>query len=351
MKSLNKYLLIGLQFSFWSMFLIYSLKYTSKHVGETMGIWLSALCVLHLLGIAFLNTKVLFHHLFISKRYIWYILSIVFVIIVSVYLNKKIMFLAIEFSNQVNEVGKGNNGIFTLHPKHTIFTLFVIVCTVLVSTIHVFIKDSILKERERLKLKNEHLFSEVKFLKTQIQPHFLLNALNNIHSAYILNKDNTEKLILALGDMLKYVLYDCSKTKVLLVKEKEYIEHYLVFQRNKDGRMKNVSFDSNLNDHHIEIEPMLLIPFVENAFKHNIDWTLNDFYVKIELFSTNDKLIFRIENSKSKQKRTSSEELIENSGIGINNVQTRLELLYKNKYTLKIKDELNFYQVDLTLNL
>ncbi|WP_196886398.1 sensor histidine kinase [Aureivirga sp. CE67] len=213
--------------------------------------------------------------------------------------------------------------------------------------------DILKKEREHLKeikslikLQSE---TELKFLKSQINPHFLFNALNTIYTiSYIGDKSAPDK-ILKLSDMLRYVLYDCKSDHVLLSREIDYIISYIDFQQLKTEKPQNINFliDNVKNNNHIS--PMILIPFIENSFKHSKIDTDKNAWVNIDLICKNDNLIFKIENSIPKieaQNWLNSE-----GGIGLENVKKRLNLLYPEKYSLHIEKNKNIFKVVLNINL
>lgn len=196
--------------------------------------------------------------------------------------------------------------------------------------------------------KNEQLKSELSFLRSQISPHFIFNILNSI--VYLIRtkaSEQAEDVTMRLSSLMRYMLYDSDQTMVPLTNELAYVENYLDLQKMRfDG---NVAFDFQVNGdgEGQMIEPMLLIPFVENAVKHGVGLVEKPF-IKVQLESNEQRLHFQVKNKKGKVEQVFKDP---SSGIGLKNVKRRLELLYPNKHTLEIKeDELNF-SVDLTLEL
>lgn len=196
--------------------------------------------------------------------------------------------------------------------------------------------------------KNEQLKSELSFLRSQISPHFIFNILNSI--VYLIRtkaSEQAEDVTMRLSSLMRYMLYDSDQTMVPLTNELAYVENYLDLQKMRfDG---NVAFDFQVNGdgEGQMIEPMLLIPFVENAVKHGVGLVEKPF-IKVQLESNEQRLHFQVKNKKGKEEQVFKDS---SSGIGLKNVKRRLELLYPNKHTLEIKeDELNF-SVDLTLEL
>lgn len=196
-------------------------------------------------------------------------------------------------------------------------------------------------------LKRGKAESELKFLKTQINPHFLFNALNNIYSmAYTGDKSAPEKITM-LSDMLRYVLYDCESDYISLYKEVDYINSFMEFQQLKTEKRQNIRFDIGNYDENYQIAPMLLVTFVENGFKHSkIEKDKNGF-VNITISQTPEKFYFFVENSIPVEAAVPTPET--KRGIGIENAKNRLNLLYPKKHKLEISNSNNIYKVELEL--
>jgi len=196
-------------------------------------------------------------------------------------------------------------------------------------------------------LKREKAESELKFLKTQINPHFLFNALNNIYSmAYTGDKSAPEKITM-LSDMLRYVLYDCESDYISLYKEVDYINSFLEFQQLKTEKRQNITFNIGSYDENYQIAPMLLVTFVENAFKHSKIEKDKSGFVSISLSQADGKFQFSVENSIPPQQIVKKQG--QNKGIGIENARNRLELLYPKKHKLTIIHDETNYKIILKL--
>ena len=202
------------------------------------------------------------------------------------------------------------------------------------------------KEREVALLRAEKFDTELKLLKSQINPHFLFNALNNIYSLTVTKSEMAPDMLLKLSSMLRYVLYEGSEDKVPLSSEVKYLKDYIDLQRLKDEDMLNIEF-THTQELHYWIHPMLLIPFVENAFKHSKVEDLVDGWISIDLrLEDPSKLSFSVENSVPKAVETD-----QTGGIGIENVRKRLDLLYPGKYLLDIEKKESSFHVLLELPL
>jgi LytS/YehU family sensor histidine kinase len=198
-------------------------------------------------------------------------------------------------------------------------------------------------------IKEQQVKTELDLLKAQIHPHFLFNTLNNLFSMARKNKDDpTAEGIAKLSHLLRYMIYDSKVEKIILKKEVEQINSFIELQKFRFEKDDDIKIDFNI-DGDIEkakIAPMLLIPFVENAFKHSISLQ-NPTIIEINLLIKNNDLHFSVKNSiySKKQKQENAE-----SGIGLINIKRRLELLYPDLHELKIKEDENFFQIDLKLN-
>ena len=181
--------------------------------------------------------------------------------------------------------------------------------------------------------KVELVQSELKFLKTQINPHFLFNALNNIYALSVTNSEKTQEGISTLSLMLRYVLYDCERPEVPLRKELEYITYFIELFRLKSSKDYNIRFFEEVECDTIMVPPMLFIPFIENAFKHSGIEKRGNTFVNISLKATEASIEFSVENSLPTRPIVSDG----HSGIGLQNVQRRLNILYPQTHRLDIK--------------
>ena len=199
-------------------------------------------------------------------------------------------------------------------------------------------------DQKKLKqLENENLQQQLEYLKYQINPHFFMNTLNNIHALVDIDPEKAKDTILELSKMMRFVLYEGNKEGVPLSKEFEFIRTYIHLMRLRytDKVKIIINMPKILVDK--QIPPLMLITFIENAFKHGISYQHESFIdIKVEI---NDKLFFSCRNSKAD---TPNEE---KGGVGLANVKKRLNLLYDNNYTLNIQDGTDVYNVELTIPL
>ncbi|MFQ5445296.1 MAG: sensor histidine kinase [Saprospiraceae bacterium] len=202
-----------------------------------------------------------------------------------------------------------------------------------------------LNDRERQALfQKEKLQGELKFLKTQVNPHFLFNALNNIYSLAYRQDTNTAPMIATLSKIMRYHLYDGSRERVGLKKEAEMLQDYIALQRLKHGDELRVDFYTEGIGPQHQIAPLLLINFVENSFKHGDAESNPEAWVNVSLSVEDDVLLFSVENSCQESK-------IRAEGLGLKNAGRLLDLAYPGRSNLSTKVENNVHSVSLTIHL
>jgi hypothetical protein len=197
------------------------------------------------------------------------------------------------------------------------------------------------------KLMQEKQDMELALLKSRMNPHFVYNALNVLYSLSYTGDVKTPEMIMKLADMLRYITDECQADKVPLVQEIKYIENYLDFQRIRFGEIHNLSFTYSPDETSGKIPPMILQPFVENAFKHGNITNDPENFVRIRLSVRYNRLIFAIENSMDN--KTGS--VPERDGLGISSVGQRLQLYYPGKHKLEIREAETIYKVNIEIDL
>ena len=230
---------------------------------------------------------------------------------------------------------------------NVIFTLLDILPVIMILTGFKFAWDAAKKQQEVNTLKTLIKESELQFLKTQINPHFLFNNLNNLYSYAIENSKKTPSIILELASVLRYMLYDCRADYVPLTKEIEHVENFTKLNELQIENRGVVQMNVGTVSEGYQIAPLILNVFIENAFKHSTASQSNEIFIQVNLEMIEDTLHFTCKNSYGLH--SNQDDLPK--GIGLKNVQKRLHFLYDHKHTLCIKKEDHFYLVDLTLQL
>lgn len=236
------------------------------------------------------------------------------------------------------------NGHTMVFWQYFVSTIFTSLTFVFLSTALKFANDWFLNERIQRDLENQRLSAELSFLKSQINPHFLFNSLNSIYSLAYQRSETTPEAILKLSEIMRYMLYECNDNKVSLSKELQYLQNYIDLQKIRFGKKAYIDYKIIGTVDGQQIVPLLLIAFIENAFKHGI---ANDPETPIQLLIEVDdtRLHFYIQNKKHNNNRDSQ------GGIGLINVKRRLDLLYTGKYKLEIADTPESYTSELWIDL
>ena len=211
-----------------------------------------------------------------------------------------------------------------------------------------FAWDALTKQREVDELKDAVKESELLFLKSQINPHFLFNNLHNLYSYAIVQSPKTPEIILELSSVLRYMLYECKEKDVPLKKEMEQLENFINLYELQIEERGNVQFHvRNINGSY-RIAPLILIVFIENAFKHSTASQSDEILIEVNIELREKGILdFLCRNSYRKQSNTDSL----SHGIGLENVKKRLQLLYPDAHQLNIHQEEEIYEVHLTLKL
>ena len=217
------------------------------------------------------------------------------------------------------------------------------------STIIKIVSDWVKHQRERNDLQTQNMQSELRFLKSQINPHFLFNTLNNLYALTLKKSDKAPEIVVKLSEMMRYMLYECNEKQVPLSKEVKYIQNYLDLEALRQGKEVEIHFDVYGEVSNQQIAPLMFIPFLENSFKHGLNHHINQGYVDIRLDVEPQKVRLRIENSKPDSMPLP--EHPRSGGIGLVNVRRRLNILYPQAHQLNIESEPNSYAVDLKIEL
>lgn len=211
-----------------------------------------------------------------------------------------------------------------------------------------FVRYAFENELHRIAAENDNLNLQLETLKAQLHPHFLFNTLNSIYGMSLTGAPETPEYILRLSDMMRYVLYDCQTNAVTLEKDIAFLNNYLEMEKK---RYPQAAIDFQIHAPGAEtknIAPLLLIPFVENSFKHGSHRITDEGYIKGVLEVKGSEVVFTLENSALPQTGKPAEKY---GGVGIVNVQKRLELYYPAKHTLTVNHTHNLYQIHLSIQL
>jgi sensor histidine kinase YesM len=209
-----------------------------------------------------------------------------------------------------------------------------------------FINKWVIEDRKRKVLEAANKEAELQLLKSQVQPHFLFNTLNNIYALSRKGSPDTTEMIYRLSGLLEYMLYDSNREWTLLSRELAYIQNYLEIEKIRYGNRLDVSLNIFGNTEKVLIPPLVLLPFVENSFKHGLSQQTEACWLRIEVNYEGDWLFLKVENSKAE---IEEDAVTKKGGIGIMNVRKRLSILLDDNYELNQFDSKDSYLVTLKL--
>ena len=255
------------------------------------------------------------------------------------------LILGVIGGTTISLINNSLESIAELIPSITLFSIIILIIGICGSVMNIFFKwFADLNYKQELEKKN--LQTELALLKAQINPHFLFNTLNNIDVLISKDSEKASNYMKKLSDILRFMLYETKEESIPMSLELEYIEKYIELQKIRTSNNAFVNLTINGKMEGLNIAPMIFIPFIENAFKHATNKkTYNAITIRFDF--SDDTIKFSCENIKSK-----NEALIQKqSGLGINLIEQRLNLLYKDRYTLKIEDSGDKYFVSLTIHL
>jgi LytS/YehU family sensor histidine kinase len=209
------------------------------------------------------------------------------------------------------------------------------------------------RNQKRMRELQKHNFeTELDFLRSQVQPHFFFNTLNNLYSLTLDKSDLAPDTVIKLSELMSYVIYDGKQKKVALAKEVSYIQNYLDLERLRFGNKLKTTFQVKGQVQNQKISPLLMLPFLENSFKHGVGDGVNEIRIDIGLEINDNNVVFKVKNQNFNQLNNSNPgpyHHIGHNGVGIKNIKRRLNLIYGSQYQLDINDRSDFYTVTLNI--
>jgi two-component system, LytTR family, sensor kinase len=320
----------------WLALLLVPIIIDESPMARNFWIFRFGIIIVFLSAFFYLNAFLLIPRLLLQGKIISFILSVLACIGFIVMVNLLAAYLFQVFSGHRHH---------HFYPQMILGPVFFSVVTFALSTSFKITSEWFRNEKIKKEMENEKLTAELAFLKSQVNPHFLFNILNNICSLARKKSDDTENAIIKLSQIMRYMLYESKDEKVSLEKEIEYLQNYIELQRMRLSGNVDIRFIIEGRPELMMIEPMLLIPFVENAFKHGVSY-LEECAINIQLKINPDELVFKVENPVIKK---GSEEIPADSGTGLKNVLRRLELLYPGKHEIAIDENEMKYLVNLII--
>lgn len=276
------------------------------------------------------------------ERYLLYLMSLISLVVLYVFCFEWF------FDAIINNLFK--NYFFISYHINTSFTV-ILITSIFISTLIKLAEDWFYFNQAQNKLiKDAHQItqSQLTALRAQINPHFLFNALNVIYAMSLEQRSDTKDAVLQLSDILRYVIYDANTNKVTLKQELELINNYIAFQKNRKADGLNVLFNKRIENTDLKIYPMLLLPLLENAYKHGGTNLKGNNFITISLDQKENTVQFQIENSVLSSIKNHE---AENKGVGLKNTIENLNMIYPNKHSIKVEEDSLSYKVTLLITV
>ncbi|MEQ6118070.1 histidine kinase [Reichenbachiella sp. MALMAid0571] len=329
---------------FWLCYYIYrvllygDIKNTFENVA-----YVQALEIILKIGIVYFVLFFLKPHFFNTKRYFYFLLTLVITICVASYLQLYIIWFCV------------NLGIYAELSYEQIFSRWKFFSTMghinsilFVTFVIKVVKEAFENAQVNSNLLKEKLEAELQFLKSQINPHFFFNTLNNLYSLTIKKSGHAPQVVLMLSDLMSYMIYDTVNQTVKFSKELKFIENYVELEKLRYGDFIKVTISVSEDLGELDIPPLLFLPFIENAFKHGVAKGESINFIEISFDVRGDKLYFTVLNTKPSGTRIEEDK---NGGIGLVNAKRRLAILYPNGHKMKIDNGVQSFKVEVTIDL
>lgn len=313
---------------FWTIYFLYEWLGRGASIDQYGFYFVKSYLIVPIyIAVSYLSVHLLFDKFYFKNKKTAFWISQIMVAIVFVMLIRMVSY----YYFYPNYYPKGNEDVFFFIPKILIefVNLYLVVS---LYGMFIFMKSWYRQQQTLQELSQEKIAAELELLKSQVQPHFIFNMLNNIYSGAFKKSPETAQQILKLSNFIEYSLYDSKKTMVPLREELAYVKNYIDLQKIRLGEKLDVSINIFDNINGIQIPPLLLLPLIENCFKHGAYTSIHSSWIRFDISTVANEVAFKIENSLESEALTTSNQ---NGGLGLNNVKRRLELIYPNAHDFK----------------
>jgi two-component system sensor histidine kinase AlgZ len=327
--------------SFWAVYITFFVYYISSFQQSEEINWARVFTVagIHIVcaaSISYLNYFYFLPKFLFRKQITAFIVVLVVALSIAVYSRVQLERYFIDEFLHKHE--------YLYRPRFIVQLIFSYLSIILFVSLLRFAADWLDLQTTRKEIEKEKLTAELNFLKAQVNPHFLFNTLNNLYYLAYSKSENTTEVIEKLSGMMRYMIYDSNYAQVQLNKEIDYMQNYISLEKLRLNDKVKINFNIEGDSDSIRIVPLVLITFLENAFKHGVSSTTSESWINASLTCSPGKLIFEVANKKAA--KTTEEK----SGIGLQNVKRRLELSYPGQYALDMNDTPAEYRVRLAIN-
>jgi len=327
---------------FWAVYYFHRVYLYIEHYDQTPIVQLIELPVK--VGVAYLHLYLLMPVWLANKKYFYYGIGIVSSIFLGTVLQTEII---------RGMIGSGIyrfNADLLYSPWKFSSTASHITMIVFITMLIKILKDQYLQQQKVHKVEKQRLHSELMFLKTQINPHFFFNTLNNLYSLVLNKSDKAADAILKLSALMEYVIYESEKKKVSLSSEIAHLHNFIDLEKLRFGSELTIQLDLKLSEKDFRIPPMLLIPLVENCFKHGKANKNNEFLIRISAEIKRKMLIFNTYNTHNAEAKT-DKKVSTHYGVGLQNVMRRIELIYGKNASFQTHQQLDSFSLTVQLPL
>ena len=332
--------------AFWVVLVLYHTLIYSVYSGNfsTELMW-EGMALPVKMGATYFTLYLLLPDYFMNRQFIRFSVYIMLTLLFAAFLQRLIEYTVINlYINPYEQIETLLNPIKVLRAVIGIYPVVALAAFIKVG------KHWYRRDLESQKLERDKLEAELKFLKAQIHPHFLFNTLNNLYALTLKQSENASEVVLKLSDLLSYMLYEANDRTVPLAKELNLLEVYISLEKIRYGERLKISYNVTGDPEGKEIPPMLLLPFVENSFKHGASQELEQAEVRIDIEVEKNQLTLEVENDNSGVPEEPDGGGYR-EGIGLTNVKRRLGLLYGESHDLRIEDSGERFRVALTLQM
>ncbi len=331
---------------FWCFyFVFYYLTFRAKGEPVKLSLITAAVSLPYQLFFTYSQIAFLIPRFLLKRKHLKYILlTLVFAKIaanISI-ITYQLLIVPLETGNPPNMPW---NWLYTINLRH-VLPLFSMLTICGIAVAIKLLKRYYMENDRNQKIEQEKTLMELEMLKAQVHPHFLFNTLNNLYSLTLTRSADAPVVVTHLSGLLRYMLYECNEKEVPLNNEIAALKKYVELEKLRYGNRLDVSFSCSGQTTGLTIAPLLLLPFVENSFKHGVSQQLDQCWVNLHLHAEGGSFTFNLSNSCSKEIVPSI-----NGGIGLPNIQKRLELIYAGNYNLAITQQEEMFVVKLTMQL
>lgn len=339
-RFLFRHRVLLLHLSLWALYFSYRVYDVSGYLGFERAALYTALPMTFNIVASYTHYLFLLPMLFRNKKWRTYFLWLLALL-------AGIVTLRISIENEVfSQLLKNETYYKTLRLTRVISTIWDTLSFLIFTGMIRFVLDWFELENKRKQLENEKLNAELNYLKSQINPHFLFNTLHNLNSLVYAGARNANEVIIKLSNIMRYMIYESGKERVTLSSEIDYMNDYIHLESIRLNNAFRLDFKIDGPVDHVKIAPLMLITFLENAFKHGVSDREPDCWIDVRLTVDEKQLRYQVANKKIDVKQNKLK-----SGFGLDNVKKRLALSYPDKYTLVVNDLDDSYRIDLTIQL